>query len=392
MLNRAAASVVGQATNSISNSISNIGSVSPSSTIPTPAGIAPGSKILSFPADVGDGSSNNHFVTFQIKEFKPARVSAARRLVKDAQKALADTLSQAHLLGSGEDFGFVTADEPDPFDIEGAERALRAAEDRQRLEREDRVGANIRGVTGTSIALRNSQTSQIIKTIALFMPPSVQVQYGASYKDAEVGFLAQTGFEAVDRFFETQGSPLETRLSAAFGAGRDTMKDAAQQALIKSLNAVAPGAQAIFQSQTGQVITPRFELTFERVNRRSFSYTFVMIPKSEAEAQTVQQIVTAFKMGMHPEFVESSQSFRRMKMPDLFDITYHSHGGENNFIHKISTCYLTSVNVTYGGDRFTAHEPTVGEFGRGSPPQRTTIALQFQELGILSKEDIEAGF
>ena len=117
-----------------------------------------------------------------------------------------------------------------------------------------------------------------------------------------------------------------------------------------------------------------------------------MIPKSEAEAKTVQQIVTAFKMAMHPEFVESSQSFRRMKMPNLFDITYHSHGSENNFIHKISTCYLTSVNVTYGGDRFTAHEPTVGEFGRGSPPQRTTIALQFQELGILSKEDIEAGF
>ena len=80
VLNRAAASVVGQATNAISNSISNIGSVSPSSTL-LPPGIAPGAKILSFPADVGDGSSNNHFVTFQIKEFKPAKVSAARRLL-----------------------------------------------------------------------------------------------------------------------------------------------------------------------------------------------------------------------------------------------------------------------------------------------------------------------
>ena len=140
------------------------------------------------------------------------------------------------------------------------------------------------------------------------------------------------------------------------------------------------------------VIAPKFELTFERVARRNFSYTFIMIPKSEAEAQTVQQIVTAFKMAMHPEFVNSTRSFRRMKMPDLIDITYHSHGNENNFIHKISTCYLKSVNVTYGGDRYTAHEPTVGEFGRGSPPQRTSITLEFSELGILSKEDIEVGF
>ena len=54
--------------------------------------------------------------------------------------------------------------------------------------------------------------------------------------------------------------------------------------------------------------------------------------------------------------------------------------------------YILVRNVTYGGDRYTAHEPTVGINGRGSPPQRTTIALEFSELGILSKEDIRNGF
>ena len=390
VLNRAAASVVGQATNSISNSISNIGSVSPSSTIPTPAGIAPGSKILSFPADVGDGSSNNHFVTFQIKEFKPAKVSAARRLLKEAQANLAnlttgDALNDEESVAAIGDF------------IEGGEQAVAAARaDLARVEGGLGFGqAGFgRGVTGTSIALRESQKSQIIKTIALFMPPSVNTSYSVSYADTEVGFMADAGIQAIDAFFASQaaGNTTLANVQSGFDAVANTLRDATTAVSLKALDTIAPGARSIFQATQGTVIAPKFELTFERVARRNFSYTFIMIPKSEAEAQTVQQIVTAFKMAMHPEFVNSTRSFRRMKMPDLIDITYHSHGSENNFIHKISTCYLKSVNVTYGGDRYTAHEPTVGEFGRGSPPQRTSIALEFSELGILSKEDIEVGF
>ena len=389
VLNRAAASVVGQATNAISNSISNIGSVSPSSTL-LPPGIAPGAKILSFPADVGDGSSNNHFVTFQIKEFKPAKVSAARRLLREAQANLAnlttgDALNDEDSVAAIGDF------------IEGGEQVVAAA--RANLAKAEgglgfgQAGFG-RGVTGTSIALRESQKSQIIKTIALFMPPSVNTSYSVSYADTEVGFLADAGIQAIDAFFASQaaGNTTLANVQSGFDAAATTLRDATTAVSLKALDTIAPGARSIFQATQGTVIAPKFELTFERVARRNFSYTFIMIPKSEAEAQTVQQIVTAFKMAMHPEFVNSTRSFRRMKMPDLIDITYHSHGNENNFIHKISTCYLKSVNVTYGGDRYTAHEPTVGEFGRGSPPQRTSITLEFSELGILSKEDIEVGF
>ena len=391
VLNRAAASVVGQATNAISNSISNIGSVSPSSTL-LPSGIAPGAKILSFPADVGDGSSNNHFVTFQIKEFKPAKVSAARRLLKDAKQKLADLQLQEFELGTGTDIGFDPADAADLSDLQGAELAVTSATaEVERLSGGPGFG---RGVTGTSIALKESQKSQIIKTIALFMPPSVNTSYSVSYADTEVGFLADAGIQAIDAFFASQaaGNTTLANVQSGFDAVANTLRDATTAVSLKALDTIAPGARSIFQATQGTVIAPKFELTFERVARRNFSYTFIMIPKSEAEAQTVQQIVTAFKMAMHPEFVNSTRSFRRMKMPDLIDITYHSHGSENNFIHKISTCYLKSVNVTYGGDRYTAHEPTVGEFGRGSPPQRTSITLEFSELGILSKEDIEVGF
>ena len=67
------------------------GSTLPSSVIGGTVGAGGSSKILTFPFDVGDGSSNNHFITFQIREFKPAKVSAARKLLKDAQANLAST-------------------------------------------------------------------------------------------------------------------------------------------------------------------------------------------------------------------------------------------------------------------------------------------------------------
>ena len=49
----------------------------------------------------------------------------------------------------------------------------------------------------------------------------------------------------------------------------------------------------------------------------------------------------------------------------------------NNFLNRISTCYLKSVKVQYGGDRFPAYEETTSLRGSGAPPQRSQISLEF---------------
>ena len=156
---------------------------------------------------------------------------------------------------------------------------------------------------------------------------------------------------------------------------------------------IAPGARVLGQMATGQVITPRMELMFESVGRRSFTYTFIFIPKSEREAQEVEKIVFAFKEAMHPELDNPRKSVRTMKIPDTFDIKYMAGGGRNAFLNKISTCFLSSMDVQYGADRFTAYPPAKSRSGEfGSPPQKTQIALSFTELGIMTKKDIQDGF
>ena len=334
-----------------------------------------GGRVLTYPFDVGDGSSNNHFITFSIKEFKPAKVSAARKLLKDAEAALLNLKRDEQV---------------DATDLQAAAAFVDTFADEQAIRTRE-ISESGNSVNTNSIALRNSQTSKVIKTIALYMPPSVNATYGASYADSEIGALADIGSQVIESFFASQGD-MTTRLGTVIDEVRGGVKASLEKATLGALNTIAPGARALAQATTGTVVAPRMELMFERVNRRNFSYNFILIPKSVEEARIIEEIVQEFKLAMHPEFVDATQSFRRMKMPNLIDITFHSHGGHNNFINKISTCYLKSVNVTYGGDRYTAHEPTVGINGRGSPPQRTSIALEFSELGILTKEDIRNGF
>ena len=75
----------------------------------------------------------------------------------------------------------------------------------------------------------------------------------------------------------------------------------------------------------------------------------------------------------------------------LANSTYMYKGNQNSFINKVSECFLTNVAVEYGADRFTAYEETTGKRGKGSPPQKSKLTLQFTELEVLSQDHIKIG-
>ena len=59
-------------------------------------------------------------------------------------------------------------------------------------------------------------------------------------------------------------------------------------------------------------------------------------------------------------------------------------GGRNKHLHKISTCYLTKMDVNHGGDRYQAHKDGM--------PQKTMINLSFSEIEIMTKTKINQGY
>ena len=149
------------------------------------------------------------------------------------------------------------------------------------------------------------------------------------------------------------------------------------------------------------------EVMFKGVGRRTFSYTFAFIPKSENESQMVDKIVYQLKRAMLPSYVKGgfggiTDEDRTLKIPNTMDIEYfyappNSNSTQrNNYLNKIATCYLTDMSVSYGGDRYKAYRPSetirgAGD-GEGTPPQRTSVTLNFTEIEIITQEDVDLGY
>ena len=54
-------------------------------------------------------------------------------------------------------------------------------------------------------------------------------------------------------------------------------------------------------------------------------------------------------------------------------------------INKIARCALTSVAVAYGGDRFNTFQGT-------DAPVQTNLTLQFKEIELVTKTEMEKGY
>ena len=222
--------------------------------------------------------------------------------------------------------------------------------------------------------------------IALYMPASVQVTYGANYTDTEIGSMAERAAEVLKDFGAGRTADAFTKI---LNADSDLVKNAGQFLLAGVGNLPGfGGARELEAMKKGRIISNRMELAFKGINKRQFQYTFKMMPRNQRESDEIKKIVHAFKFNMLPEFEGSDLTGRSFIVPNTFDIEYMYNGKQNQYLHKISTCVLESMNVTYGGDRYKTYTATA----EGAPPQETTISLNFKEMEMITRERVEDGF
>ena len=245
-------------------------------------------------------------------------------------------------------------------------------------------------IKSTALVLERLPKTIHKATIAMYMPPSVQVTYETKYGDQEIGQLAMAGQKAID-IFTGPGGSTATKLGTLVDELGGMLKESMPSIIASTVDAVAPGASALISLNRGTIVTPQMEMMFEGVGRRNFSYEFSFTPKSEQEAKMIENIIYHFKYYMMPSYTNSNTR-REMNVPGTFDIRYMCSTGQNTFINKISTCFLSQVGVEYGADRYTAYKPTTGIHGKGAPPQKSKLTLQFNEINLLSQEDIKLGF
>ena len=345
-------------------------------------------KMLMYPTDVAEDDMQGHYIMFS------ARTNDPGKLTKPAVE-IDDDVPQGDISG-----------------LSGESKAnlLNAARK-----------------PGKSLSAKRMASSRVASTISLYMPPMVQVAYANKYGEQEIGYLAAVGEAMIGKVgefinetslnqmtsvdgFMTIGKNLISKSGEVLKTTGSTALAGAREMGIKMVDGIAPGARALISLSAGRVKTPHMELMFEGVARRTFTYAFVFIPKSRQESENVKEIIDTFKKHMTPNFsgtkdskvveilgknanseVTATQQFRSMNIPDTFQINYMYRTVENQYINKISECYLQQMDVQFGGDKFSAHDASP-DGTPGAPPSRVTCNLTFQEINIIDRDMIEAGY
>jgi|TARA_B110000208_G_scaffold174439_1_gene219121 hypothetical protein len=232
-------------------------------------------------------------------------------------------------------------------------------------------------LTVTRAPMRMSQDS-----VKLYLPAQISVSQKTNYGEAEMGGMIASGMAAMGAYQDGVG----------FGAGSDGLKafigesgtgfgDAAYRKLSSLAEGMGlTGAVALQNIQSGVTVNNRTEMMFEGIDRRSFAFTFRLIPHSAREAAEINKIVTSFRYHMLPEIPDGQEFGRALRAPSTYMINY----AHERQLHKIGECILESVDVKYGGER--------PQFYHDNRPTETELTLQFKELEIMTKDKIKAGF
>ena len=341
------------------------GSTSSSASSPLQSGFGKKPAVLLYPSDVGINPRQASYILFTRHSVTGAKVKPVRLKGPKVPKKT-------------------------EYDDDGAEMLVddkagqAISDDKYTADKQGTVanvgGANKNG-SSTSLLLQRQNIKKTGSTIGLYMPPSVNVNYAMDYSEGEIGIMGEALYGL---FKDYQAGTLGMdSINAAAGTAGTGLKKMG----VGMIDKVIPGAKDLYAIESGTIMTPRTEMMFRGIGRRSFSFSFTFIPKDSTETEMVHNIVKEFKVGMTPSF-KVAGSTREMTIPDVFSIQYMHINGPNNYINKIGKCYLKTMDVTYGGDKFVTYNADA----TGAPPQKTTISLSFQELEVLDRANMEDGF
>ena len=231
-----------------------------------------------------------------------------------------------------------------------------------------------------NLTVVRAPTRRAAGSVKLYLPAQISVSQKSNFGEPEMGAIVAGVSSAMKSVADGSGV-----VDSVVAAAKDNAGQSLGEAVGRGVGAMAEGmgatgADSIANIKTGRTKNNNTELMFEGVDRRSFSFTFRLLPHNAVEADVIQQIVKSFRFHMAPHIPNGADFGRTLVAPSTYNITY-SHQAE---LHKISECVLESVDVKYGGER--------PQFFHNNRPTETELTLQFKELEIITKRRIEEGY
>ena len=345
---------------------------------------------LVYPEDISNRADLQHYIVFYINvqgktKFKPTRVVdvdvSSRGQNRISQAGLQNTaLVGAAIAATGAAATGAVVGRAIKSSVRGKTAdLLKLATEKGR----GATGALVAGAVagGTTAALQQLSDTFSVKepertSDAIMLPIETipSVKYSMKYKDFDFGMLGGIlgGSSAID-------STLAGRAGEGVAAAIASIGNLAKG--VPGLDGVAGAAVQAGKLAAKVATNPFKEVLFEAVNYRSFSFSYSFLPKSVAEVLNVRRIIDLFKFHMHPELSKDGLFY---VYPSQFEMQYYFKGEENEFLHKISTCVLTDMQVTYGNEYFSSF--------RDGEPTEIRMSLTFQEVELMTKERIVKGY
>ena len=237
------------------------------------------------------------------------------------------------------------------------------------------------------------------KTICLYMPGNgLETSYKATYKEAD--------FTKIGQMSTLVQGGIKNLASMATNGGMDESTKAASEAISKqmAMNVVKELGekldtlgdnmglegntnleQLVEAGQHRKAKNPFMLQLFESVDRRSFTYNFEFMPRSQKEVEEVYAIIRTLKRYALPS---RALGGRFLDFPAEFRVTYVNTDRENLYLYRIARCALTDITVKYGTNPFTTFKPDEV----GAAPTKIELSISFSELEILTQERIDQGF
>jgi hypothetical protein len=219
-------------------------------------------------------------------------------------------------------------------------------------------------------------------TVALYMPDTLAYTHSQNYENIQAGgqaltALAAGGMSAIDAL--KQGTPAQK----GFQLGRNLSPFIANM-LAKRAGGLG---QIAFSQAYGVVQNPMLEVLYSSPSFRTFRFDFQFYPRSEKEAEEVQNIIQRLRFHQAPEVATNFGNGFFMVPPSEFDISFYYDGQINPNIPKISTCVLESLDVDYAPGGFSAYEVPnqKASIGGTGMPVAIRLSLQFKETEIMTK-------
>ena len=142
----------------------------------------------------------------------------------------------------------------------------------------------------------------------------------------------------------------------------------------KTINVVNQGVRAggAITNMLGvrkPIINPGYFQNYTTSGLRTFSFTFTFIAESQSEAKSIIEIIKAFKRYSSP-----SEWTDKLILLSPFKWFINVSNGVVNELISLRECVCTSVNVTYGNDKFDCFEDGM--------PKKITLSLNFSECSL----------